>query len=142
MAVAVGRSYGPLDAVLDKYKSSPHVYWRRGEDIYRSLFDMLMKGSVDYIVGYPYEALYMARERGVEGQVVTLPLVELPDYTLAHVVCPKNDWGRKVIVEIDRALQAERARPEYRDAIERWLDPSLQAEFRHQYQDRFLAGKP
>jgi len=140
MAVAIGRSYGPLDGLLEKYKNSPHVYWRRGEDIYRSLFDMLMKGSVDYIVGYPYEAVYVARERNVEGQVVTLPLVELPEYTLAHVVCPKTDWGRKVIGEIDRALAQERTRAGYREAIERWLDPALHTEFRRQYQERFLAA--
>ena len=43
LAVAVGRSYGPtLDALLEHAKGSPHVYWRHGEDIYRSLFDMLM----------------------------------------------------------------------------------------------------
>jgi uncharacterized protein (TIGR02285 family) len=141
VAVAVGRSYGPLDALLEKHKSSPHVYFRRGEDIYRSQFDMLTRGAVDYILGYPYEALFMAREHGVEGQVVTLPLVELPDYTLAHVVCPKTDWGRKVIAEIDRALLAERPRTEYREAIERWLDPSLYPEFRRAYQERFLATR-
>jgi uncharacterized protein (TIGR02285 family) len=140
LAVAVGRSYGPtLDGLLERAKGSPHVYWRHGEDIYASLFDMLVKGSVDYVLGYPYEALYMARERGVEGQVVTLPLVELPDYTLAHVVCPRSDWGRKVIAEINRALLVERPKPEYRQAIERWLDAPLQEEFRRQYQARFLA---
>jgi len=41
---------------------------------------MLMKGSVDYIVGYPYEAVYVARERNVEGQVVTLPLADTARY--------------------------------------------------------------
>jgi uncharacterized protein (TIGR02285 family) len=141
LAVAVGRSYGPtLDALLERTKGSSHVYWRHGEDIYPSLFDMLLKGSVDYLVGYPYEALYLARERGVEGQVVTLPLVELPEYTLAHVVCPRTPWGRAVVAEVNRALQLERPRPEYRQAIERWLDEGLLPEFRRQYQEKFLAG--
>jgi uncharacterized protein (TIGR02285 family) len=139
LAVAVGRSYGPtLDHLLEGTRGSPNVYWRHGEDIYRSLFDMLLKGSVDYLVGYPYEALYLSRERGVEGQVVTLPLTELPDYTLAHVVCPKTPWGRDVVAQINRALLVERARPEYRQAIERWLDADLQPEFRRQYQTKFL----
>ncbi|HXT52457.1 MAG TPA: TIGR02285 family protein [Thermoanaerobaculia bacterium] len=141
LAVAVGRSYGPtLDTLLERTKGSNHVYWRHGEDIYRSLFDMLLKGSVDYLVGYPYEALYMSRERGVEGQVVTLPLVELPEYTLAHVVCPKTPWGRAVVSEVNRALEIERPRPEYRQAIERWLDPGLLPEFRGQYEAKFLGG--
>ncbi|HEV8631695.1 MAG TPA: ABC transporter substrate-binding protein, partial [Thermoanaerobaculia bacterium] len=102
----------------------------------------LVKGSVDYVLGYPYEALYMAKQRGVAAQVVTLPLAEVPDYTLAHVVCPKTDWGRKVIAEINRALLEERPKPEYRQAIERWLDHELQADFRKQYQERFLAPPP
>ncbi|HEV8237998.1 MAG TPA: TIGR02285 family protein [Thermoanaerobaculia bacterium] len=143
LAVAVGRSYGPaLDALLEHAKGSPHVYWRHGEDIYRSLFDMLMRGSVDYLIGYPYEARYVARLRGVEEQVVTLPVAELPDYTLAHVVCPKTPWGRGVIAEINRALAAERPRPEYRQAIERWIDPAMAAEFRRQYESKFLAAAP
>jgi uncharacterized protein (TIGR02285 family) len=142
LAVAVGRSYGPaLDVLLERTRGSSHVYWRHGEDIYKSLFDMLIKGSVDYLVGYPYEARYMARLRGVEDQVVTLPLGELPDYTLAHVVCPKTPWGRGIIAEVNRALAVERPRPEYRQAIERWLDPGLLPEFRRQYDAKFL-GQP
>ncbi|HXT22719.1 MAG TPA: TIGR02285 family protein, partial [Thermoanaerobaculia bacterium] len=140
LAVAVGRSYGPpVDGLLERTKRSPNVYWRHGEDIYRSLFDMLIKGSVDYIIGYPYEAHYLAREYGTRAQVVTLPLVELPDYTLAHVVCPRTAWGRSLIAEINRALLVERPKPEYRQAIERWLDDDTQAEFRRQYQTTFLA---
>jgi uncharacterized protein (TIGR02285 family) len=143
VAVSVGRSYGPaLDVLLDRAKGRPYVYRRHGEDIYRSFFEMLMKGSVDYVLGYPHEALYMARVHGVEGQVVSLPLTELPDYTLAHVVCPKTAWGRGVIAEVNRALLVERPRPEYRQAIERWLDEGLQPEFRRQYQTRFLATPP
>ena len=142
VAVAVGRSYGPaLDALLERHKSSPHVYWRRDADIYGALFDMLVKGSVDYVIGYPYEALYLARERGVESQVVSLPLTELPDFTFAHVVCPRTAWGRGVIAQINRALLVERPTREYRQAIERWLDDGLQAELRRQYQSKFLASR-
>lgn len=141
VAVAVGRSYGPaLDALLEHHKTSSHVYWRRGDDIYGSLFDMLMRGSVDYVIGYPYEALYLARRRGVADEIVSLPVSEAPDYTLAHVVCPRTEWGQKVIAAIDAALADERPRPEYRAAIERWLDTSLHEEFRRQYESRFVRG--
>lgn len=141
VAVAVGRSYGPLDGLLERTKSSPHVYWRHGDDIYRGLFDMLMRGSVDYVIGYPYEALYVARERGVEAQVMSLRLTELPDFTFAHVVCPRTAWGRAVIAQVNRALIVERPTREYRQAIERWLDEGLQAELRRQYESKFLASR-
>ncbi len=140
LAVVVGRSYGPtVDGLLEPTKESSYVYWRHGEDVYRGLFEMLRKGSVDYVLGYPYEALYLAREHGVADEVVTLPLVELPHYTLGHVVCPKTAWGRRVIADVNRALLVERPKPEYRQAIARWLDDSMQAEFRRQYETSFLA---
>ena len=142
VAVAVGRSYGPaLDALLERHKSSPHVYWRRDADIYGALFDMLVKGSVDYVIGYPYEARYTAGQRGVGDRVVSLALTETPEYTFAHVVCPKNEWGQRVIAAVDAALRAERARPEYRQAIERWLDAGLLEEFRRQYDARFVSAR-
>lgn len=141
-AVAVGRSYGPaLDVLLEPHKSSAHVYWRRGEDIFPGLFEMLTKGSVDYVIGYPYEALYLSTQRGLGDRVVSVPFSESPDYTLAHVVCPKNEWGRQVITAVDRALRVERQRPEYRQAIERWLEPAQQDEFRRQYEQRFLTSR-
>jgi uncharacterized protein (TIGR02285 family) len=137
LGVALGRSYSPaLDRLLEPTKHTPHVYWRQGKDIYPGLFDMLMTGKLDYVLGYPFEAVYVARQRGVEGQVVTLPLTELPDYTLAHVVCPKTEWGLHVVEQIDAALVADRPTAEYRQLIERWLPESKLAEFRHQYQSK------
>ena len=142
VAVAVGRSYGPaLDTLLEKHKTSSHVYWRRGDDIYRGLFEMLAKGSVDYVIGYPYEARYMARLSGLGDGIVSVPLTEAPEYTFAHVVCPRNEWGRRVIAAVDAALAVERPRAEYRQAIERWLDASLLDEFRRQYETRFVGGR-
>jgi polar amino acid transport system substrate-binding protein len=141
VAVAVGRSYGPaLDTLLERHKASSHVYWRRGDDIYPGLFDMLARGSVDYVIGYPYEALYMARLRGLGQEVVNLPLLESREYTFAHVVCPRNAWGQRVVAAVDAALRVERPRPEYRQAIERWLDESLLEEFRRQYAARFAVA--
>ena len=105
-----------------------------------SLFDMLLKGSVDYLVGYPYEALYLARERGVEGQVVTLPLAELPDYTLrtwsARDALGPRRGGRGQPRAAARAAAA-RVPAGHRALARR----GLQAEFRRQYEAKFLAAR-
>ena len=47
-----------------------------------------------------------------------------------------------MVAEVNRALLIERPRPEYRQAIERWLDEGLLPEFRRQYEATFLAGAP
>ena len=141
LAVALGRSYGTdLDALLAEHKGDPHVYWRKGEDIYASLLDMLARGSIDYVIGYPYEARYLADRKGIGEQIANLPLTESGGYTLAHIVCPANAWGRAVVADVDRALVELRPTDEYRGAIERWLDDGMKEEFRRQYQELFLTA--
>lgn len=135
LAVVQGRAYGPdVDPLLERYRSAGYVYSQVGTDIYTSIFGMLQQGSVDYIIGYPYEALYAARRAGVGGQVVSLPIAENRRPTLAHVICPKTAWGTAAIAEIDAAIRRLRGRAEYRQAIERWLDEGLRPDFERRYE--------
>jgi uncharacterized protein (TIGR02285 family) len=135
LGVAQGRSYGKeIDAIIERHKQDRHVYSRLGEDIYATLFDMLVRRGVDYIVGYPYEASFHARRRGKEGEIVSLPVRENPEMILAHVVCPKTDWGRQAITDIDEVLRRVRLTPEYRALVERWLDPELRQAYREAYE--------
>lgn len=138
LGAAEGRSYGaPIDRLLDPARG-PHVYRRLGEDIYRSLVQMLVRGRLDYVLGYPYEARYVAEELGIADQIVSVPLVENEGYTLAHVVCPRTPWGHKMIARIDRILARERTTDRYRDFVERWLDPAYLPDYREAYARDFL----
>jgi len=143
LGVAAGRSYGAgIDAALAAVEGQPQVYVRQGEDLYESLVQMLVRGRLDYVLGYPYEARYVARTLGLGDAIVNLPLVEAPDYTFAHVVCPKNDWGRALVGRIDAVLRRERPTDAYRAAIERWLDPDMLVAFRKAYADQIVGAKP
>jgi uncharacterized protein (TIGR02285 family) len=134
LGASKGRAYGEaIDRILALHSREPHVYRRLGDDIYRTLFELLLKGSVDYVVGYPHEARYLAHAMGVEGEVVSLPLVENAAPALAHVVCPDSPWGRRVIAVVDAVLREERTRPEYRRLVERWLDEELLPSFRESW---------
>lgn len=134
LAVALGRSYSPrIDSVLEGHRAAPNVYWRRGPDVYSGLFDLLAKGSVDYILGLPEEALYLARQHGMEGELTNVPLVESSDYLVGHVVCPNNAWGRHMATIIDAILVAQRSTPAYRQLMERWVDDGMKQQFRRQY---------
>lgn len=139
LAFARGRAYGKqIDAVLDGTESKSHVYGRHGDDLYGSLFEMLLKGSTDYILGFPYEAVFRAHELGVEDQVMSLPIAESGAYVLSHIVCAKTEWGAGAVQAIDTAIRGLRTRDDYRQAIERWLDESLMTEFRKRYRQEFL----
>ena len=139
LGVAAGRAYGPtLDPLLERLGGS-QVHARSGDDIYRSLFQMLVRKRLDYVLGYPYEANFVAQSLGEAGTIVNLPLTETAAiYTLAHVVCPRNDWGRKVIGEIDEILRRERPTERYRRIFERWLDSAQLPAYRSAYDETFL----
>ena len=140
LGVAQGRSYGEeIDGILDRYKQSRHVYSRLGDDIYATLFDMLLRDGVDYVVGYPYEAAFHARLRGRENEILSLQVEENPELVLAHVVCPRTDWGRRVIREIDGILREVRPTTEYRALVEQWLGPELREAYRAAYEAEFGA---
>lgn len=138
LGIAQGRSYGEeIDAILRRHKQDRYVYSRLGEDIYESLFDMLIRDGVDYILGYPYEAAFHARKRGREDEIMSLPVRENPEMILAHVVCPRNEWGRTTIAAIDEVLREVRPTPEYRGFVERWLGPELRDSYREAYEAEF-----
>lgn len=139
LGVARGRSYGSgIDEVLDRHRSSPSVYNRLGEDIFRSLLDLLDRESVDAVLGYPYEAYYVASTSS-KARIATVPLVESSAPVVAHVVCPKTPWGRRAIAAVDEAIREVKSRPEYRRAIVRWLGGELDPSYRREL-DSMLGG--
>jgi hypothetical protein len=140
LGVAKGRSYGEaIDAILLQHKQAKHVYSRFGDDIYASLFELLNRQGVDYILGYPYEAAFHARSRNLEASFVSLPLQESPAMIEAHVACPRTPWGASVIAAIDAALRDLRGTAEHRALVERWIGPELRSDYRRAYEATFGA---
>lgn len=134
LGVAQGRAYGDeIDALLQQHKKDRHVYSRFGEDVYGTLLDLLLRKGVDYIIGYPYEAAFHARQRGLEDSIVSLVVQENPTLTRAHVACPRTEWGRTTVAAIDRVLREVRPTAEYRGFVERWLGAELRQPYRDAY---------
>jgi uncharacterized protein (TIGR02285 family) len=140
LGIAEGRSYGKdLDALLKKHEGQKHVYARAGKELYKGLFQMLMADRIDYLLGYPMEAMYFAGEFGVSNQIVNIALKESDEYRLTYVGCSKTEWGKQVIDRIDEILKKERTTDQYRAFHERWLDENSLEVFREAYSDIFLS---
>jgi len=122
------RSYGPLiDPLLHRQAStSSHISTDQA-------IKMLLANRFDYLIESPIVASYTAKQLGKLENVVMLPIRggELP--YLVRVACPKNAWGKHVIEEIDAILRVERARPEYREIMERWHGDNDVREIRSNY---------
>ena len=139
LGITRDRSYGKgIDSVLQRYSRAPYVHYRGGGDHYMGLLQMLVKGRVDYLVGFPYEAIYVARQLGLENEIAHIQLTEAGGYTPSYVACSKNEWGQGVIERVNDILRRERPTNKYRGFIERWLDPDGLVEFRKAYKKQLL----
>jgi len=142
IGIAKDRSYGiTTDEILNQYAGNANVVQFTGPELSLNLFHMLMMDRLDGLIGLPEEALYQAEQMGIRDQLMTLTIEENDqDYGnwLSAVGCSKNEWGEKIIAEINEILLSQRPSPRYRTAYERWLDPHSIETYRKVYDRVFL----
>jgi len=100
--------------------------------------NMLLAGRLDFLIQLPLLALYQARAMGHADELIALPIKEDGEMELNRVMCPKNEWGRNVIAQINDVLSRERTKPYYRAIVEKWHDPASVDQIRMIYASSFL----
>jgi len=140
------RSFGTtLDAILNHAKGQKNIVEISGPELSLNLFKMLMLGRLDGVIGLPEEELYQAEQMGIRDQLMTVIIEENQqgyEGWYSSVGCSKNEWGKKIIAEINRVLLAQRPSKPYRSAYERWLDPISAENYRKVYREVFLKTSP
>jgi len=130
------RSYTkPIDTILERHKEQKNVLTREGYDLIASSLKMLLKGHLDYIIEYPSQVMFISKENKLADQFYTISLEEAPLYTVSHVVCPKNNWGKQLIEKVNVILKQGRPTNQYRSFIEGWVDESKRKEFQEVYKN-------
>lgn len=136
------RSYGvAFDTSLKTYSNNKNTFTYEGSELSLNLFKMLQAGRIDALPGLPEEAMYLAETIGIPDQIMTLSVEEnqaTSEASLSYVACSKNDWGKTAIKSINQVLLAQRPTEIYREAYERWLDPSSIDGYRKLYKEVFL----
>ncbi len=136
------RSYGAtIDGIFAKHKEQKNVVTFSGQELSHNLFKMLMIDRLDGLIGLPEEALYQAEQMGIRDQLMTLTIQENQnnfDGWMSAVGCSKNEWGKKIIDQINKVLLEQRPTEQYRAAYERWLDPNSIENYRKVYSEIFL----
>ena len=131
------RSYSPtIDSMLSEYGTHENITVKplNVSKLYRKL---LIK-RIDYMVTEPNIAEYLRKIFDNEGITVVIPIKEIEnEYSFRHVICSRNEWGRKVISDIDEILRKERSSPKYREIMEKWHDEASIEKIRNLY-DAFL----
>jgi len=131
--VVRGRAYSPtIDAMLQR---NPPAEFNSD---YIDGLKMLLSDRLDYVIELPIRANYTTRRLGSEGKLVALPFKEMSNHITTHVMCPKNEWGAKVIDAINAVLRVERPSPRYRQIIELWSDEDSIRQIRKVYDSVLL----
>ena len=134
--VVRGRAYSPtIDALLQK--SPPSEF----HSDYIDGLKMLLADRIDYVIELPIRASYYGKRLGTDDKLVGLPFKEMSNHIPTHVMCPKNDWGAKVIQAISTVLRAERPTPRYRQIIEQWSDEDSVRHIRRIYDSVLLKSE-
>ena len=131
LGISNGRVYsGGIDEVLAQYENSANILVRSGDDVFRGLMSMMQLGRVDYILGYPTEAMYFSDSAGKSRNYMYFPVRESGvSFTLGHFGCSKTTYGNEIIRKIDDILLSHRA-GDFLEFYEYWLDDSTKINYR------------
>lgn len=132
-SVMRNRVYGPVvDKLLQTYPPK-ESYSEQAEAA-----GMLLAGRIDYMIELPLLAKFQSEEMGRPDELMALSIKESNEVVFNRVMCPKNEWGQKVIDQVNTILRAERPKKYYREIIEKWADETTVEEIRKLYDTVFL----
>lgn len=121
------RSYGlAIDSMIQTAAKPPSsVKQVRSSEGYLSVLKMIEKGRYDYTIEYE-SVVWDFNERILPSKpLFSKPLKESYPSTVIYFACTKNEWGRKVVQQIDEALQKAATSKEYQSAVESWTVPDI-----------------
>ncbi len=77
-----------------------------------NLIAMIAHERLDYTIEFPAVASELTKGIAPARALVSLPIVENPHLVPAGIYCPRNEWGRRMIVGISAAIQRLARSPE------------------------------
>lgn len=119
------RSYGlAIDSMIQAAVKPPSsVKQVRSSEGYLSVLKMIEKGRYDYTIEYESVVWEFNQRIFPSKPLYSKPLKESYPSIVIYVACTKNEWGKKVVQQIDEALQKAAISKEYQSAVESWTVP-------------------
>jgi len=87
-----------------------------------NMVSMLAAGRVDWILLYPFETVWLARQEQTAPVLSNLPIAEIPPFVPGGVTCSRTPASARLVGDIDRILAAHPDEP-WLQAMFDWLDP-------------------
>ena len=103
---------------------------------------MLFKDNVNYIIDYPFAIKNALASSAVNIKLVSLAIAGMPDYTLGHIACSNNKFGRRVIKDINKTLINLYKTKAFYKAHSRYLSEIDLANFNRAYEEAYRSKIP
>ena len=99
-------SYGAVfDALFKKYEKSKNLYVDyRTDELGAYSLDLLLKKRIDYYISTK-AVLHISKEKGIADQIAYIPVKEQNVYQIGYITAPKNEWGKRMLKKVNRALR-------------------------------------
>ena len=139
LAITPGVIYSPrVDELINNEDFKNSIFINTTKAISKNLYGMLLLGRVDFLLDWPPEGRYGLNLQKAEGQVVSVILKEASEMSLAYAACPKTEWGRKMILQINHALARAHKDSTYTHAYQAFLDAYLVNVYVEEFKRRIL----
>ncbi len=127
-----------IDSIVSKHKGENHIYVHGAGNLGKSILNMIRAGRIDYTITYPWVVSYFTIRKKTDAEFASFEIQESNDPIIYYAVCPKNQWGRERLKEIDNILRNIRPLPEYRNITESWLPEDTLNKYSNMYDSIFL----
>ena len=93
----------------------------------------------DYAVDYDYTLAWEqhvdAAKTNDEAELVSLPIEGNEQALVAGIACPRTEWGRRMIIQIDHHIAALAQDAQARSGVERWMTPNARQRYGRMIED-------
>lgn len=119
-AIHESRSYGPaLDEILrDTPPTAPLTRLSKTA----SMLSMLAARRVDWLLLYPFEATWQARQSNIDTVVMSLPVSDVPPTIGGGITCNRAAGSAALVRKIDQLIASQPDQPWLQPMLD-WLDP-------------------
>ncbi len=107
-----------VHTLLDKYQLQGNVFTSARSEVQFDL-KMLDTNRVDYFFAFPSQPIFNAKTKGIKNHYQFYNIDEIDKYTAMFSHCPKNDFGKKVMAQLDKIITNEFLMKHLK-AVEKW----------------------
>ena len=137
---SIGRYSSEINILFKKHAQQEKLVKNNNYD---GLIQMLLTGRIDFLVEYPPIITYSKKSHGSTTLTKSMAITELGDdkFLAVYFACPKNDWGKKVITQINIALLKESQNNNYLDYRLKWYDEESKQLLKKHYEASYFLDK-